>query len=72
MVHHFAAGRKFLQRGAVHGYLVRGVPDDGGADGPNSIQSTDMEPELWAQFWADQGFMLNEVVYFKRLGKGSL
>ena len=39
---------------------------------PNSIQSTDKEPALWAQFWADQGFTPNEVVYFKGLGDGSL
>jgi hypothetical protein len=39
---------------------------------PNSIQSTDKEPALWAQFWADQGFTSNEVVYFKGLGDGSL
>jgi len=39
---------------------------------PNSIQTTDKEPALWAQFWADQGFALNEVVYIKGLGDGSL
>jgi len=39
---------------------------------PNSIQTTDKEPALWAQFWADQGFMPNEVVYIKGLGDGSL
>ena len=39
---------------------------------PNSIQSTDKEPALWAQFWANQGFTPNEVVYFKGLGDGSL
>ena len=39
---------------------------------PNSIQSTDKEPALWTQFWADQGFTPNEVVYFKGLGDGSL
>lgn len=39
---------------------------------PNSIQSTDKEPALWAQFWADQGFLPNEVVYIKGLGDGSL
>lgn len=39
---------------------------------PNSIQITDKEPTLWAQFWADQGFTPNEVVYIKGLGGGSL
>ena len=39
---------------------------------PNSIQTTDKEPSLWAQFWADQGFMPYEVVYIKGLGDGSL
>jgi hypothetical protein len=39
---------------------------------PNSIQTTDKEPALWAQFWADQGLMPNEVVYIKGLGDGGL
>lgn len=39
---------------------------------PNSIQTTDKEPALWAQFWADQGFTPNEVVYIKGLGDSSL
>lgn len=39
---------------------------------PNSIQTTDKEPALWAQFWADQGFAPNEVMYIKGLGDGSL
>jgi len=39
---------------------------------PNSIQTTDREPALWAQFWADQGFAPNEVVYIKGLGDGNL
>jgi hypothetical protein len=39
---------------------------------PNSIQTTDKEPALWSQFWADQGFVPNEVVYIKGLGDGSL
>ena len=39
---------------------------------PNSIQTTDKEPALWAQFWADQGFTPTEVVYFKGLGDGGL
>ncbi|ROQ92175.1 BREX-3 system phosphatase PglZ [Desulfosoma caldarium] len=39
---------------------------------PNSIHTTDKEPALWAQFWADQGLTANEVVYLKGLGDGSL
>lgn len=39
---------------------------------PNSIQTTDKEPALWTQFWVDQGFATNEVVYIKGLGEGSL
>ena len=39
---------------------------------PNSIQTTDKEPALWVQFWADQGLMPNEVVYLKGLGDGGL
>ena len=39
---------------------------------PNSIQTTDKEPALWAQFWVDQGFTPNEVVYLKGLGDGDL
>ena len=39
---------------------------------PNSIQTTDKEPTLWAQFWADQGLMPNEVIYLKGLGDGGL
>ena len=39
---------------------------------PNSIQTTDKEPALWAQFWADQGLTPNEVVYIKGLGDGGL
>ncbi len=38
----------------------------------DSIQTTDKEPALWAHFWADQGYMPNEVVYLKGLGDGSL
>jgi hypothetical protein len=38
---------------------------------PNSIQTTDKEPALWAQFWADHGLVSNEVVYIKGLGDGS-
>ena len=39
---------------------------------PNSILSTEKESALWSQFWADQGFTPNEVVYLKGLGDGSL
>jgi len=39
---------------------------------PNSIRTTDREPALWAQFWADQGLKPNEVVYLKGLGDGTL
>ncbi len=39
---------------------------------PNSIQTTNKEPALWSQFWADHGFTPNEVVYIKGLGDGSL
>jgi len=40
---------------------------------PNSIHTTDREPALWAQFWADQGLMpKHEVVYCKGLGDGGL
>ena len=39
---------------------------------PNSIQTTDKEPSLWTQFWADQGFAPNEVCYIKGLGDNSL
>jgi hypothetical protein len=37
---------------------------------PNSIYSTDKEPALWMQFWADQGFAPNEISYMKGLGDG--
>ena len=39
---------------------------------PNSIQTTDKEPALWAQFWADHGYITNQVAYIKGLGDGSL
>ncbi len=39
---------------------------------PSSIQTTDKEPALWMQFWADHGLAPNEVVYIKGLGDGSL
>ncbi len=39
---------------------------------PNSIQTTDKEPALWTQFWADQGLLQNGIIYAKGLGDGSL
>jgi hypothetical protein len=39
---------------------------------PDSIQTTDKEPALWSQFWADHGYTTNQVVYIKGLGDGSL
>lgn len=39
---------------------------------PNSIQATDKEPALWAQFWSDHGLTPNEIVYIKGLGDGGL
>lgn len=41
-------------------------------DFPGSIHITEKESALWAQFWADQGFTPNEIVYVKGLGEGSL
>jgi len=39
---------------------------------PHSIQTTDKEPMLWSQFWADHGYKTNQVVYTKGLGGGDL
>ena len=39
---------------------------------PGSIGTTDKEGVLWAQYWTDQGFSANEIVYMKGLGEGSL
>jgi hypothetical protein len=39
---------------------------------PNSIETTEKEPALWTQFWADQGLMPTEVIYARGLGDGSL
>ncbi len=39
---------------------------------PNSIHTTDKEPSLWMQFWADQGLTQQEVAYAKGLGDGTL
>lgn len=37
---------------------------------PESIHTTDKEPELWTQFWVDQGLTQHEVAYAKGLGDG--
>ena len=39
---------------------------------PARIHTTDKEPDLWAQFWVDQGLNANEVAYVKGLGDGDL
>ncbi len=39
---------------------------------PGSIQTTDKEPVLWSQYWAEQGLGVNQVVYIKGLGEGNL
>jgi hypothetical protein len=39
---------------------------------PNSVLTTDREPDLWRQFWADQGRKPDEVIYARGLGDGSL
>ncbi len=39
---------------------------------PESIHTTNKEPGLWAQFWADRGLSANEVAYAKGLGDGDL
>ena len=39
---------------------------------PDSLQTTDKEQALWAQFWADQGLAPNGAVYARGLGDGSL
>lgn len=39
---------------------------------PNSVLTTDREPDLWRQFWADQGRKPDEVIYAKGLGDGGL
>jgi hypothetical protein len=38
---------------------------------PASIFTTEREPLLWSQFWADQGLTQNEVGYLKVSGDGS-
>jgi hypothetical protein len=37
---------------------------------PSSIFTTNKEPMLWNQFWADQGLSQNEVAYLKGIGDG--
>lgn len=39
---------------------------------PNSIHTTDKEQAMWQQFWVDQGFSQNEIVYARGLGDGRL
>lgn len=39
---------------------------------PDSINSTDREPKLWAQFWIDEGLAQSEIGYAKGLGDGTL
>lgn len=39
---------------------------------PNTVHTTDKEPDLWRRFWADQGLTAHQVVYAKGLGEGSL
>ncbi len=39
---------------------------------PTSIQTTDKEPALWSQFWADEGLAANEIAFMKGLGDGGL
>lgn len=39
---------------------------------PASIHTTDKEPNLWTQFWVDQGLTQHEVAYAKGLGDGDL
>jgi len=38
---------------------------------PSSIYSTEKEPALWLQFWADHGLQTSEVRYVKGLGEPS-
>ena len=37
-----------------------------------SLYTTDKEPKLWSQFWADQGLVSTAVAYAKGLGDGPL
>ena len=38
---------------------------------PNSLLTTDREPQEWAQLWADQGLGSNNIAYLKGLGDRS-
>ena len=38
---------------------------------PNSLLTTDREPQEWAQLWADQGLGSNNIAYLKGLGDTS-
>ena len=39
---------------------------------PDSINTTNREPKLWAQFWKDEGLAQHEIGYAKGLGDGTL
>lgn len=39
---------------------------------PDSINTTNREPKLWAQFWMDEGLAQHEIGYAKGLGTGTL
>ena len=39
---------------------------------PDSIYTTDKEPVLWMQFWADERLSRSEILYARRLGDGDL
>jgi len=39
---------------------------------PDSINATNREPKLWAQFWMDEGLAHHEIGYAKGLGDGTL
>lgn len=38
----------------------------------NSIHTTEKESALWSQFWINNGYVQNEIFYFKGLGDGNL
>lgn len=38
---------------------------------PSSIYSTEREPSLWQQFWADNGLSRQEIAYLKGLGEAA-
>lgn len=39
---------------------------------PDNIDTTNMEPKLWSQFWIDEGLAQLEIGYAKGLGDGTL